>query len=196
MKIIGLTGPTGSGKSTVAKHFEQNGVVVIDCDSVAREVTEPGSSLLPILADTFGKDILSADGSLIRKELAKKAFSSKQETEKLNSIMLPFIASRIKEMLDLFETDGVERVMLDAPTLYESGLDSICDVVLAVLCPEDIRRQRIIKRDGLTEEQAKTRLLASKPDSFYKKRAQHIVVNDGNMQKFSDDITKIYGEMI
>ena len=76
MKIIGLTGPTGSGKSTVAKYFNDLGVEIIDCDLVAREVTEIGSELLPLLAETFGDEILADDGSLIRKELAKKAFSS------------------------------------------------------------------------------------------------------------------------
>ncbi len=196
MKIIGLTGPTGSGKSTVAKYFSDLGVEIIDCDLVAREVTEIGSELLPLLAENFGDEILADDGSLIRKELAKKAFSSQEETEKLNSIMLPFIANRIKEILDVFATEGVECVILDAPTLYESGLDSICDSVLAVLCPEEIRKKRIIERDNLTEEQAITRLSASKPDSFYKEKIQHIVVNDGEMAKFLDDISRMFGELV
>ena len=110
MKIIGLTGPTGSGKSTVAEYFKENGVEVIDCDSVAREVTQVGSPLLPVLADAFGDGILSDDGSLIRKELAKRAYSDKKETEKLNSIMLPFIVDRIKEMLDTFACNGVIQI--------------------------------------------------------------------------------------
>ena len=196
MKIIGLTGPTGSGKSTIAKYFSDSGVEIIDCDLVAREVTDIGSELLPLLADAFGDEILADDGSLIRKELAKRAFSSKTQTEKLNSIMLPFIANRIKEILDVFATDGVECVMLDAPTLFESGLDSICDSVLAVLCDEEIRKERIIERDNLTEEQAVTRLSAGKPDSFYTEKTRHIVVNDGEMAKFLDDISKVFGELV
>ncbi len=196
MKIIGLTGPTGSGKSTVAKYFSDLGVQIIDCDLVAREVTEIGSPLLPLLVDAFGDEILADDGSLIRKELAKRAFSSEMGTEKLNSIMLPFIADRIKEILDIFAADGVECVMLDAPTLFESGLDSICDSVLAVLCDEEIRKKRIILRDNLTEEQAVTRLSAGKPDSFYTEKTRHIVVNDGEMAKFLDDISKMFGELV
>lgn len=196
MKIIGLTGPTGSGKSTVAKYFSDLGVQIIDCDLVARELTEIGSELLPLLAETFGDEILADDGSLIRKELAKKAFSSETQTEKLNSIMLPFIANRINEILDVFATDGVECVMLDAPTLFESGLDSICDSVLAVLCDQEIRKKRIIERDSLTEEQALTRLSAGKPDSFYKEKTQHIVVNDGEMEKFIENISSMFGELV
>lgn len=196
MKIIGLTGPTGSGKSTVAEYFKENGVEVIDCDLVARAVTQVGSPLLPLLADAFGDGILADDGSLIRKELAKRAFSDKKETEKLNSIMLPFIVDRIKEMLDVFSCDGVECVLLDAPTLFESGLDSVCDASLAVLCPENIRKERIIARDNLTEAQADIRLLASKPDSFYTQRTRHIVVNDGDLEDFCRNISKIFGELV
>lgn len=196
MKIIGLTGPTGSGKSTVAEYFKENGVEVIDCDLVAREVTQVGSPLLPLLADAFGDGILADDGSLIRKELAKRAFSDKKETKKLNSIMLPFIVDRIKEMLDVFSCDGVECVLLDAPTLFESGLDSVCDASLVVLCPENIRKERIIARDNLTEVQADIRLLASKPDSFYTQRTRHIVVNDGDLEDFCRNISKIFGELV
>ncbi len=196
MKIIGLTGPTGSGKSIVAKYFCDRGVAVIDCDLTAREVTEPDSPLLPILAESFGDEILAPDGSLIRKELAKRAFSTKEKTERLNSIMLPFIADRIKETIELFAADGVECVMLDAPTLFESGLDSVCDSVLAVLCPENIRRERILKRDGLTEEQAAARLSASKPDSFYAEKTRHIVVNDGDLKSFLSNISKIFGDLV
>lgn len=196
MKIIGLTGPTGSGKSTVATVAEENGFFVINCDSTAREVTEPNSPLLPLLCEAFGEGILFADGTLNRKELAKRAFCSKKNTELLNSIMLPFIAERIKDIIENLSADGVEFVLLDAPTLFESGLDSICDLCLAVLCPENIRKKRIIERDNLTEEQANIRLAASKPDSFYCERTKHILVNDGELQNFLAQISEKIGELI
>ncbi len=195
MKIVGLTGPTGSGKSTVAAVAREKGFYVIDCDLIAREITWPESPLLPLLADTFGEEILLPNGQLDRKELAKRAFINAESTEKLNSIMLPFIAEQITDTVNCLSADGTELVLLDAPTLFESGLDSICDTVLAVLCPKEIRKKRIIKRDNLTEEQADIRLSASKPDSFYLERTKHIIVNDGEPEGFLTKINKKLGEM-
>ncbi len=196
MKIIGLTGPSGSGKSTVANVLQQQGVAVIDCDLTAREVVEKGSPLLEVLSDAFGYDIILPDGNLDRKMLAKRAFCDKESTELLNSIMLPFISERITEMLELYKNDGVEYVLLDAPTLYQSGLDSICHAVLAVLCPKEIRKKRIIERDNLTDEQAETRLNASPQDSFYTQKTPHIVINNGDMDDFLHRVSEIFGEII
>ena len=196
MKIIGLTGPTGSGKSTVASFLEEQGIAVIDCDLVAREVVEKGSPLLEILTEAFGDEVLFSDGALNRKELAKRAFCDTESTELLNSIMLPYIAERINEQLALYADDGVEAVVLDAPTLFESGLDSECNAIIAVLCDRETRKQRIIKRDGLTEAQAETRLKASKPDSFYKDRTEHIVFGDGTIEQMQITVKKIIGEIL
>ncbi len=196
MRIIGLTGPTGSGKSTVAGVLKAKGFEAIDCDLVAREVVEKGSPLLDVLAEAFGDGILNPDGVLNRKALAKAAFSDTASTEKLNSIMLPFIADRIKETLENYSADGVENVLLDAPTLFESGLDRECDAVLAVLCPRDIRKKRIIVRDSLSEADAETRLKASKPDEFYLKRTSHIIYNSGDLKSFEAEISKAIGEIL
>ena len=196
MKIIGLTGPTGSGKSTVAKLLQEKGFAAIDCDLVAREVVEKSSPLLEILCEAFGSDILLSDGSLDRKTLAKKAFCDDESTELLNSIMLPFIAERIKEQLMLLADDGIEVALLDAPTLFESGLDSECDAVIAVLCDRETRKQRIIKRDKLTDEQAEIRLKASKPDSFYIGRTKHIVFGDGTADETGSVVGKILEEIL
>lgn len=196
MKIIGLTGPTGSGKSTVSKMLSEKGFAVIDCDLVAREVVEKGSPLLEVLCEAFGDDILLSDGSLDRKALAKKAFCDQESTELLNSIMLPFIADRINERLMLLADDGAEVTVLDAPTLFESGLDSECDAVIAVLCDREIRKQRIIKRDGLTDEQAETRLKASKPDAFYKERTPHIIVSNDDENALKRSVLTLLGELL
>ena len=113
-------------------------------------VVEPGSPLLELLTEAFSDDIINLDGTLNRKRLAAAAFKDEESTELLNSIMLPYISNTIIETVDALKTEGVDNVLLDAPTLFESGLDSMCKSVVAVLCPEKLRRERIIERDNLT----------------------------------------------
>lgn len=192
MKIIGLTGPTGSGKTTVSLLAEELGFAVIDCDRLARRVTERGSAVLRMLAESFGKEIILPDGTLDRKALAARAFSSPESTQALNGIMLPAVARLVESEIDKLEADGIKRVLLDAPTLFESGLDKKCDAVIAVLCPESIRKKRIIERDRLTEEQADTRLSASKPDEFYRDRTAFAVVNDGDISHFKASVYHLF----
>lgn len=161
--IIGLTGPTGAGKSTVSAAAEKLGFFVVDCDGVAREVSNE-ANVLAALESAFGKEIIKS-GTLDRRALAKIAFSSKEQTEKLNKTILPFIVSEIDRTIA-----GRKNVLLDAPTLFESGVADICDKTLAVLCDERVRKQRIILRDNLSEEEAEIRLAAEKSDAFFKER--------------------------
>lgn len=187
MKIIGLTGPTGSGKSTVAKQAAQLGFAVIDCDKEAKIVVENDKTVLEGLCAVFGSDILNKSGKLDRKALAAKAFANKSTTAQLNKITLPAIVKHISGKVADLKQNGENYVLLDAPTLYESGADSICDAVIAVLADEKIRKQRVILRDKLTEEQANARLSASKPDCFYKEKTKHIIYNTDDISAFLYD---------
>ncbi len=184
MKIIGLTGPTGSGKSTVAAVAEKLGFAVIDCDKLSRLATEKGSDGLAALVSVFGEEILFADGNLNRKKLAEIAFSDKNETDKLNKTLLPYILDIIKLRIGLLSKGGAEKILLDAPTLYESGADVLCDSVIAVLSDSTLRRERILCRDSLTECDADTRLAASKSDSFYLERTNNVLYNNSDKESF------------
>lgn len=176
--VIGLTGPTGAGKSSVAQTVASMGIKVVDCDVVARRAVERGSDGLSAVVSAFGDGILLPDGTLDRKELARRAFSSAEKTELLNRTLLPHIV----EMVKCEAGDG--DVLLDAPTLFESGMDSICTQTVAVLADRDVRRDRIISRDGLTIEEADIRMNAGKPDAFYLERAGHILYNNGDGTEF------------
>ena len=156
--IIGLTGPTGAGKSTAAAAAEGFGLQIIDCDKLARAAAEKGTDGLKALVAAFGKEILLPDGSLDRRALASAAFASPQKTELLNETILPHIVKLV-----LAEAEG-KNVLLDAPTLFESGLDSVCTAVIAVSADTGIRRERIIKRDGLSPDAADLRINAGKTD--------------------------------
>lgn len=194
MKVIGLTGPTGSGKSTVAAEAKKLGMAVIDCDAVAKEVVGGNRCVLSKLASAFGKDIIR-DKKLDRKLLAARAFSDEKSTELLNAITLPPICKKIKSLISQYKKDGAKAVLLDAPTLYESGTDSLCDGVIAVLSSRENRKARIIGRDGLSEADADIRLSASKPDGYYTSRTKFVIRNDGDMEKYIADAVKLLGSI-
>ena len=174
---LGLTGPTGAGKTTVARLLEQNGIPLVDADAIARTVTEKGSPVLSALADTFGKDILFPDGSLDRRALAAVAFSSKENTEKLNAVTHPAILARIRRALADAAGDAV---ILDAPLLFETGLDALCDHTVAIVADEAVRLARITTRDGISEEAAKKRMAVQPDTAFYAARADILLYNNGD----------------
>ena len=174
---LGLTGPTGAGKTTVARLLEQNGIPLVDADAIARTVTEKGSPVLSALADTFGKEILFPDGSLDRRALAAVAFSSKENTEKLNAVTHPAILARIRRALADATGDAV---VLDAPLLFETGLDALCDHTAAIVADEAVRLARITARDGISEEEAKKRMAVQPDTAFYADRADILLYNNGD----------------
>lgn len=189
--IVGLTGPTGAGKSSVTQIAEKKGIKVIDCDLYARKATEKGSEGLSALVKAFGKEILNIDGELNRKALARIAFSSYDKTQLLNKTILPFI----KELI-LAEID-TDRVLLDAPTLFEGGMDKICSKTVAVLADKDKRLKRITERDGISAEDATIRINGGKNDEFFKDNADYVIYNNDNEETFLREISflldKIYG---
>ena len=187
--IIGLTGPTGSGKSSAATLCKKHGIKLVDCDKVARTATKKESDGLKAVTEVFGVDILNSDGTLNRKALARKAFSTKENTLLLNQTLFPFIKNLVLE-----ETKA-DKVLLDAPTLFESGINSICFKTIAVLSDSQIRLNRIIERDNLSEEDAKLRMSAGKSDNFYKENADYILYNNDDEQSFLNEFEKILIEI-
>lgn len=174
--ILGLTGPTGAGKSYVANQLQQLGFYVVDADRIARSLTQKGSPLLPQLERTFGKGIL-LDGVLDRKELARRAFQDETHQKMLNEIIHPAVIQRAKEEIEDFSKKGYTKFVLDVPLLFESGMDTMCHQTVSVLADEAIRKRRILSRDGLTETQARQRLQIQKPDSFYQTRSDKVLWN-------------------
>ncbi len=176
--IIGLTGATGSGKSTVAKRLcEKYGIAHIDCDKIAREITAANSPVLAQLAQVFGEDIILDDGSLDRVALAARAFSSKETTKLLNSIMHPIITSMALAKVNTFTQEGKTAVLLDAAAIFESKIDKLCAFTVVVSAPAEIRLDRIMFRDSITREKAVHRMGAQLSDEEYAKNADVILYN-------------------
>lgn len=190
MLILGLTGKTGAGKSTVAAYLKEKGCFVIDGDIVAREIVTPPSEALRELALAFGEDILLPDGSLNRKALAKIAFASKENTELLNSITHPHIKCRFKELIAKAKKEGFTVVIIDAAALLESDCRDLCQKIIVVHAEESLRLERILSRDGITPEQAMTRINGQKEDNYYLSQAD-IIINNGACNNLSDELYKL-----
>lgn len=177
MKIIGLTGQTGAGKSTVCLALEKKGYFHIDADKVYWSLLSAGSSLLQDLKTAFGDDVLFSDGTLNKKALAKKAFANEENTDLLSRITHPAVISEIERIIKSKENENYSGMLIDAIGLFESGASEICDFTVAVVAPSDIRLKRIMKRDNISEEEALLRINAQKDEKFFKENADYIIRN-------------------
>lgn len=183
--IVGLTGPIGSGKSAVAKLFSDNGYKVIDADKVAREVVEKGSPVLAQLSEIFGEDVISDDGTLNRRLLAQKAFSSKEGTKLLNSITHPAIVSLVEKRVEEYKAQGFDKIVYDAPLLFESNTDVLCDKVVSVVASKEVRIERVKARDNMPLAEIEKRIKAQHELSFYTEKSDFVIYNDSTLAELT-----------
>ena len=194
--VIGLTGPTGAGKSTVARVFEKNGYHIVDADKIARKAVEKGSPLLKRIAKAFGEDVINSDGCLNRKLLAKRAFETREKTEILNSITHPYIYEKALLEIEEYSNKGCDKFILDAPVLFESGGEKYCKKTVAVISSLEKRIERIIKRDNLTHNEAMRRINAQHSGDYYTDRADLVLYNNGEQRELENEIIRlINGEL-
>lgn len=194
-KVIGLTGQTGSGKSTVDHIFAERNFEVIDADLVSRKVVENGTECLQRLAEHFGGYILTATGELNRAALASIVFHDKEKLRQLNKIIYPYILKEIYLRIDKAALEGKQYILLDAPTLYESEASDLCDFVIAIVADPELRLKRIIQRDQLTEAAAKARIAAQHTDDFYRQRADIVIENNGDISELEAEINSVIDEL-
>lgn len=194
MLTIGLTGPTGAGKSTVAELFAAFGVPVIDADRVWRELLIPPSDCLTELARRFGREILNPDGSLNRPALGRLVFSDSAELEALDTLAHSRIMTDVGRRLRLLRESGCRAAVFDAPQLFEAGADRICNVIVSVLADREIRLGRITRRDSIAEADALRRMASQKPDSFFRAHSDYIIENNGSANRLTDAVRNILTE--
>lgn len=190
MKIIGLTGGIGSGKSTVARSLQKHGFPIVDADLIAREIVEPGQPTLAELAKEFGADILNTDGSLDRGLLASRAFENKETTQRLNNITHPRINQRTQELFDEARENGAEAVIYDMPLLIDKGLHKDMDATIVVHAAEHVRLERLTTKRGLDVDDVRRRINAQIDDETRKQHADILLDNNGTEEDLTQQIAQ------
>ena len=189
--IYGLTGGTGSGKSTVAEYLKEFGCTVVDADSIAREVTAKGSPVLDELAAEFGAEIIDENGELIRKKLGSIVFGDKEKLEKLNNIMRKALDEKMLAALkEATEERLYSKVFFDAPTLFESKREHFVDKIWVVAADRETRIVRIMKRDGISREEVLKRMESQLPDDEKIAKADLVIYNDGTLEDLKEKVRK------
>ncbi|MBU5441608.1 dephospho-CoA kinase [Paenibacillus sp. MSJ-34] len=190
---LGLTGGIATGKSTVSSLLEERGALIIDADRVAREVVLPGSPALQQVAERFGQAVLLEDGSLNRKKLGEIVFADEAERKALESILHPAIRSVMRERMEAFERDYPDKlVVADIPLLYESGLESMYEEIMVVYVPREVQLQRLMKRDGMSAEEAGKRLNAQFDIEWKKRQADYVIDNRGSLDETKKQIDRFW----
>ena len=185
--IIGLTGSSGSGKSTVSKMFSKLGYYIVDCDAISRETDELPEYKDAVL-ELFGDGVFDKNGKIDRKALGKIVFSSPEMLKKLTDISHPAIKAEVmRRICDNKDKNAV----IDAPLLFESGLDAVCDVTVGVVADSDLRVRRVMMRDSLDEKTAKKRTSSQKDDGFYTSRCTYIIENNGELNCLEESFLAI-----
>ena len=178
MKVIGITGPTGAGKTTVLEVLRDHGAAVLDCDRIYYELLAGDEALRQELTEAFG-DVFLPDGALNREKLGKMVFQDEKSLQKLNTIIYYYMGLEVRRLLVAEKQKGTPLAAVDAINLVESGLGELCAFTLAVTAPETARLQRIMARDGISEEYALARIRAQHEDAYYVRHCHAVLHNDG-----------------
>ncbi|MEG2420594.1 MAG: dephospho-CoA kinase [Oscillospiraceae bacterium] len=177
MKIIGITGPSGGGKTTALMALGTLGAAVIDCDEVYHRLLVTCQPMRQSLTARFG-DIFQQDGGLDRKKLGGVVFSDPSALMDLNAITHQYVLREIDGEIVKAQGENRPAVAIDAIALIESGMGAKCDVTVAVTAPAEVRVARIMAREGITRAYARQRVAAQKPDDFYRSSCDHLLCND------------------
>ena len=182
MKVLGVTGGTGTGKSTVCRLLEKDGAVIIDADRIAKKTQEKGSSAYGEIVERFGSGILDEQGEIIRSALGKIVFNDRRKMKVLNGIVHKHVSEEIKSKVREYEEKGTELVVLDVPIPVEDGFFDTADRIWAVVANDDLRIERIMKRMGISEEEAELRIRAQMSNREYEEIADAVIYNEGSFE--------------
>lgn len=187
--IIGITGGTGCGKTTVLEVVRELGGVVLDCDAIYHRLLETDPSLLAAIEDRFPGTV--EKGVLQRKKLGAIVFSDKQALEALNKLTHSAVKAEVVKQL----TPEPPLAAIDAIGLFESGIDKLCKLTMTVTAPKDIRIARLMARDGITEEYALARIAAQPSEEEFAMRCDYVLENSGNREDFREKCLAFFAQL-
>lgn len=175
--IIGITGPSGAGKTSICEMFKENGFYIINADKVYASIIVEGKECYKKIVDFFGERILDKNNNIDRKKLSRIVFNNKKKLEMLNSIAHKYVVIEIEKQIKLIYNEN-NRIILDVPLLFESGCDKLCFKTVAVVCEQKIMVKRIMKRDNLDLVDATLRVRNQKNNEFYIKKTDYVINNN------------------
>ena len=203
VRVVGLTGGIGTGKSTAAEYLKKKGFAHIDADQIGRDITADGSPMLSVLDSIFGPtgeygiegfDILREDGSLDRKALASIVFTDMNKKLKLDEVMFKAIIAETKRLVEVYSQDDPVGILIDAPLLFEAGLDKECDLVLLIVADMDVRIHRVCARDGATEQEVRNRINSQMSDEEKISRSHVVVDNSGSLEELEKQLEEFFSK--
>ena len=195
MKIVGLTGGIGSGKSTVAKMFEARGAAIIDADQLARDAVAPGTPGLAAIVERFGAEYLNKDGTLDRRKLGRHVFEDPDALQALNGIVHPEVGRRFAEQTQAASDSGAPLIVYDVPLLFENGLDRQFRPVIVVSVQPAVQRMRVADRDPLSAEEIEARIAAQMPLADKAARADHVIDNNGEREDTERQVDAVFAAL-
>lgn len=197
MRVIGITGGIGSGKTTVAALYRSQGVPTIDADGISRALTAPGGEALPAIREAFGDDVFNLDGTLHRAALAKKVFTDNPVPRaKLNGILHPMITRRLLDELNRLQAAGEPIALMDVPLLFEAGIDKLCDAVICITAPEAAQVKRIRDRDHISREEALHRIRSQNTAERTKSLSDYVLDTDAPMEKTRERALALWRQVL
>lgn len=194
--LVGLTGGIAAGKSTVAREFERLGVPVVDADQLARQVVAPGTDALAEIVDTFGPQVLLANGSLDRKKLGAIVFQDAHLREKLNAITHPRIARASAERVAELGSSGAPYVLYEAALIVENGLHHSMKALIVVHTDPTVQLMRLMLRDQLSQEDAQARIRAQAPLEAKLQVADFVIQNDGDIDAVHAQVRDVHQRLL
>lgn len=195
MRLVGLTGGIASGKSTFAAALRELGAPVLDADALARQAVRRGTPALAELVGAFGPEVLGADGELDRRRMATRVFSDPSARARLEAVVHPAVRRAVAEETARLAAAGQDLAFYDVPLLYETGLDAGLECVVVVYAPPEVQRARLASRDGIGPEEADARLAAQIPIDEKARRADVLVMNDGDVAALRDKARAVLGAL-